>query len=324
MKYDTCDRNIQRILSDLYTVRTKNRTFLARTRNGRDIYINHETVKQMKSHPELNRKNIIQAIEKIDDYDGKFYIKSIDIGKVVGKDDCVKRTSCDNTRLLYKKGCSYPFPICTNSQLQDTSMVTVILSENMDGVSEFLSAFYGIFTPKHPWDTRLSDDERNRSEDFWRNYTLIVNKDDIDWNKSTPVKLFDGNRADILSMSGFNDGFYWECLAKFLVNEDTFYMYNCGTNTYRCTHQEITRKEKRLKQSFQLMRIRDHGYDFTNIFPDCVNEKTFIQEMYQKFVESGADEFFSYSAGTYFTEIWIDDIPNRIENVSPIKKRILA
>ena len=53
------------------------------------------------------------------------------------------------------------------------------------------------------------------------------------------------------------------------------------------------------------------GYDFANIFPDCVSEKTFVQEMYQKFMESGAKESFTYSEGKDFKEIWIDDISNR-------------
>ena len=311
MKYDTYDRNIQRILNDLYVERFSIKHFFARTANGKDIYINQETIKQMKRHPELDRTDIIDAIKKIDDYNDDFYIRSIDIGRTVGKDDCVNRDLCQEISLLYKKGNKYPLPISVDTEPQDTSMVTVVLCKNKDGQGEFLSAFYGLYTPRHPWDVKLEEYERKESEEFWRNHVLVMDPDDIDWNKSTPVKLYDGNLAEILSISGFNDSFYWECLARFRVKDDIYYMYDCGTNVEQCTHQEIVKGTGLINKSFQLMRIKEHGYDFTNIFPDCVNEKIFVQEMYQKFMESGAKELFTYSEGKDFKEIWIDDIPNR-------------
>ena len=59
-------------------------------------------------------------------------------------------------------------------EAQSTSLITIGLCVDDDGLWTMFTAFYGVKAPKEPWDKTLSESEREESEEFWSTHALCM------------------------------------------------------------------------------------------------------------------------------------------------------
>lgn len=166
------------------------KVFLATTATGIDVYIESETFEHMQAHPDVDLEVVKEAISKIDDIttETPFRIGSTDLGRTVGKDNCVEINSEDKIEMLYRKNRDGQTPVILNGEKADTSLVTVGICLDQ-GKHTMFTAFYGQLAPKEPWDERIQNPtEKAEAEKFWSTHALVLEPDAIDWDKSNPTE----------------------------------------------------------------------------------------------------------------------------------------
>lgn len=153
---------------------------IGKTRNGVDVYaINgHE---HMDAHECITDAMLKEAL-KLVNYAKPFYMESVDVGHIVGKDYCVSVSAADDVRFLYRKGRRGKTPIVFGREAPETSLITIgIRHDNTDGLETIFTAFTGAKAPKEPWDSSLKTSfEREESARFWGTHALVYNKHSID------------------------------------------------------------------------------------------------------------------------------------------------
>jgi hypothetical protein len=65
-----------------------------------------------------------------------------------------------------------------------TSLITIGICLDDDGVHTLFTAFYGKLAPREPWDPSLPDQDRAESEEFWKTHAIVATPDEIDWERS--------------------------------------------------------------------------------------------------------------------------------------------
>lgn len=150
-----------------------NKTFLNETKNNKKVFICDETLKHMEAHPDVSITHIKEAIQNIS-LDGGFFMESIDMGRVVGKDHClaVSPENWSKVKMVKRPNRKGPTPMI-KANPQDTSLITIGICLDDDGIWTLFTAFYGVKAPKEPWDTN-SDSERSESEKFWTCHALSM------------------------------------------------------------------------------------------------------------------------------------------------------
>lgn len=163
------------------------KVFLAKTAAGADVYVGEETYEHMKAHPDVSIDHIKEAIEK-SDYSGPFKMENADLGRTIGKDNCVEIAPGDNVEELYRlrRDGATPF---VDKEPADTSKIVVGMALDDDGKHTMFTAFYGQLAPKEPWDKTLRPEEKAESEKFWSTHALAKDsagnwKKGIDWERS--------------------------------------------------------------------------------------------------------------------------------------------
>ena len=96
------------------------------------------------------------------------------MGRVVGKDHCiyVAPENWRNVKMVKRPNRKGPTPMI-KANPQDTSLITIGICKDDDGLYTIFTAFYGLKAPKEPWDTN-SDLERSESEKFWSCHALCM------------------------------------------------------------------------------------------------------------------------------------------------------
>lgn len=144
---------------------------IAKTKNNINVYICDETLKHMEAHPDVSISHIKEAIQNIS-LDGGFFMESIDMGRMVGKDHCLA-VSPENWRKvkMVKRPERKGLTPMIKAEPQDTSLITIGICLDDDGLWTLFTAFYGVKAPKEPWDVE-SAEEKAESEKFWRCHAL--------------------------------------------------------------------------------------------------------------------------------------------------------
>ena len=139
-----------------------------KTKNGATITINPDKF-------DLPEKLLMEAIGKIK-YFGNSWCGTVDLGRTIGKTNCVTVTSKDTIRKMYLKGRYGKTPVVLNRQPEDTPFIGIKIQN--DTVTY---TCVGVLAPKEPWDSSLKDElSKNASEHFWNNHAIIYNDRLID------------------------------------------------------------------------------------------------------------------------------------------------
>ena len=151
-----------------------NKKILATAKVNNKVYICDETLSHMKAHPDVELNDIRKAINNIS-LSGTFFMESVDLHETVGKDHCVfvpedKRKEIKMVQRPNREGLT---PMI-DMEPQNTSLVTVGLCVDDDGLWTMFTAFYGVKAPKEPWDKTLSESEREESEEFLSTHALCM------------------------------------------------------------------------------------------------------------------------------------------------------
>lgn len=159
--------------------------FIATTRTGKAVYMCSDTYEHMMGHPDVRIEDIKEAVEK-SNYVGPFNMASIDLGRTVGKDGCIRVPEGMTPHMLYRKGRDGKTPVFFEDEAEaaDTTLVIVGICTDDDGLDTVFTTFYGQLAPKESWDPRLKEEERKESEEFWKNHALVISKDSIDLDRS--------------------------------------------------------------------------------------------------------------------------------------------
>lgn len=147
--------------------------FIAKTKNNINVYICEETIKHMKAHSDVSIDHIIEAINKIN-LSGTFFMESIDMKKVIGKDHCIyvpkeKWNMVTMEQRPNRKGLT---PMIKENPT-NTSLITIGMCLDDDNKWTLFTAFYGVKAPKEPWDVNINNtEEKEISENFWNCHAL--------------------------------------------------------------------------------------------------------------------------------------------------------
>ena len=162
----------------------------------------------MQAHATVSMDHIKEAIRKIDDYHGPFKIGSVDLGRVIGKDNCIEVTDDIKVEHLYRKGRNIKSAVTFDGTPADTPLLTIGLCLDDDGKHTMFTSFYGKLAPKELEDSRLTDAERPESERFWNTHVICVTRDDVDLERSTAIKtgedVIDAD-ADVIDANKMKD-----------------------------------------------------------------------------------------------------------------------
>lgn len=157
-----------------------NKRLVGKTRNGIEIYaINQD--KHMAAHAYVTDTMLAEALSLID-YDAPFWMESVDVGHIIGTDNCVSVSNMDDVRMLYRKGRSGRTPILFGREAPKTSLLTIgIFHDNKDGLETIFTSFTGAKAPKEPWDPSLKSEEaKAEAERFWATHALVYDESAID------------------------------------------------------------------------------------------------------------------------------------------------
>ena len=161
------------------------KTFIATTETGKAVYMCSDTYEHMMAHPDVRIEDVKEAVER-SDYVGPFKMASVNLGRTVGKDGCIRVPEGMTPHMLFRKGRDGKTPVFFEGEAEaaDTSLVTIGICTDDDGLETVFTAFYGQLAPKEPWDPRQKEQERKESEEFWRSHALVVSQDSIDLDRS--------------------------------------------------------------------------------------------------------------------------------------------
>ena len=150
---------------------------IASMKNG---YVNVYSIvndEHMLCHSQISEDILREAIEKSDvDFSTTFYMESIDLGRIVGKDNCVEVNDLDTVKMLQRKGRRGLTPIVFNKDAMDTNLVTIGICRDDDGLLTVFTSFFGQKAPKEPWDAK--EHELPESITFWKTHALVYNAGD--------------------------------------------------------------------------------------------------------------------------------------------------
>lgn len=142
------------------------------TANGYMVYIEVKN-EHMLAHDDVSYELIAEAVSKVE-YEPTFWLNTINMGRVIGKDACVETTDRDEICMRCRPGRSIESRMVLNREPEDTTLLTLGMCTDDDGLVTVFTSFPGLKAPKELNDPRLSDSERKEAETFWSNHALCV------------------------------------------------------------------------------------------------------------------------------------------------------
>lgn len=146
---------------------------ISKSKNNLEIYIGEETIAHMKAHSDVSLKHIQEAINSVTLSD-TFFMRAIDLGRMVGKDHCIyiPKEKWNEVQMFQRPNRKGLTPMI-KSNPQDTSLITIGICIDDDGLWTLFTAFYGVKAPREPWDPNIkSEEEKAESEEFWNCHAL--------------------------------------------------------------------------------------------------------------------------------------------------------
>lgn len=148
--------------------------FFETSKNNKEVFICEATMQHMAAHADVNFSDIKEAIKKID-LQGTFFMDTVEMGHTVGKNHCiyVSPKDWDKVQMVQRPHRDGMTPHI-QAKPEDTSLLTVGVCLDEDGLWTMFTAFYGPKAPKEPWDKNLKEEERAESEEFWNCHALCM------------------------------------------------------------------------------------------------------------------------------------------------------
>lgn len=142
------------------------------TTNGYHVYVIIND-RHMLAHSSVTESLLTEAVSKID-YTPTFWMDEVDLGRIVGKDACVQTTEDDDVRYECRTGRETLSRVVYGREPEDTTILTVGLCTDDDGLVTIFTAFPGKKAPKELSDPSLRESERPEAEAFWACHALCV------------------------------------------------------------------------------------------------------------------------------------------------------
>jgi hypothetical protein len=127
----------------------------------------------MLAHALVTEDVLAEAIEKID-LRPPFGFYTVDLGREIGFTDLVETEEGDDIREECRPGRDLPSRIVYGREKEATTLLTVGICTDDDGLETVFTAFYGELAPKELSDPRLTDAERPEAEAFWATHALVI------------------------------------------------------------------------------------------------------------------------------------------------------
>ena len=135
--------------------------------------------------------------------DGSTLASQISLGRVVGQSsliDTKKIALSEKTWFAVRKNRMKASRVIPGESPLDTDIVTIVANPVAENRYELVTAWFGIFAPKEPWDPGLSGDPSAFEESirFWCSHGLVYSSD-------TMFELFESNWENILKIAIHNN-----------------------------------------------------------------------------------------------------------------------
>jgi len=135
--------------------------------------------------------------------DGSRLACQISLGRVVGQSsliDTKKIALSEKTWFAVRKNRMKASRVIPGESPLDTDIVTIVANPVAENRYELVTAWFGIFAPKEPWDPGLSGDSSGYEEaiHFWCSHGLVYSSD-------TMLEPFESNWENILKIAIHNN-----------------------------------------------------------------------------------------------------------------------
>lgn len=144
---------------------------IGKTADGVDVYVKVDNP-HMLAHSDVKNELIAEAIQKITYGNTTFIMKTVDMGRIVGYNACVKTTPQDRVVEVLRPGREIKSRIVCNREPEPTSLFTIGMCTDNDQLVTVFTAFPGPLAPKEITDPRLTDAEREEAKAFWLTHAL--------------------------------------------------------------------------------------------------------------------------------------------------------
>ena len=149
-----------------------------KTRCGGSIFITDDVSEHLKAHP-----GIIDLIPEIAfrvtlPTDGSRLARHVSFGRVVGQSSLIntKKIGLSETAwFAVRKNRKKASRVVPDAGLVDTDLVSIVANPVEKDSYELVTAWFGEFAPKEPWDPDLTDDTTAYEEsiNFWCSHALV-------------------------------------------------------------------------------------------------------------------------------------------------------
>ena len=142
-----------------------------KTINSKEVFsiVNDQ---HMLAHP-VSEEHLKEAISRVE-VKPPFGFYTVDLDRVVGTTACVKTDDSDDIRMECRPGRDLPSRMVYGRGPEETTLLTVGICTDDDGLETIFTAFYGELAPKELSDPRLSDADRPEAEAFWATHALVA------------------------------------------------------------------------------------------------------------------------------------------------------
>ena len=152
------------------------------SKNKREVYVLDKALERMD---EEMFQNVKEALSKtyITDSHAK---KCVDMGRIVGKNNCVKVGADDQVKWLWMKGKGDRIPFVYGRDGEDTNFVTIIINEH-NGRSVLVAAYYGEPAPMTHKDAAHRGENESyikKCYAFWHTHALVYDEALVDLRRS--------------------------------------------------------------------------------------------------------------------------------------------
>ncbi|MCA9375938.1 MAG: hypothetical protein KC925_02640 [Candidatus Doudnabacteria bacterium] len=142
---------------------------------GCTIHLLPHTIEHLKAHPEASDL-LGEAIGKVELPEGTFYLKSIDMGRVIGQSALVNATvvkPSETCTFAYRAGRDIPSRVVLDVEKPQTNLFTVIAGYDNESERWVLyTGFAGTSAAKEPTDPSLEGNNEDEL-DFWCRHALV-------------------------------------------------------------------------------------------------------------------------------------------------------
>ena len=148
------------------------------SKDGQDVFVINDN-KHMAAHAAVSDSILAEGVGKIEINDRPFLMDTVDLGRIIGVDDCVAVTDADDVRLLQRKARKGLSRIVFGRKAEPTRLLTIGICRDDDNLLTVFTAFFGVKAPKEPWDCK-TEQERAESDAFWAGHALVFNPEALE------------------------------------------------------------------------------------------------------------------------------------------------